>query len=119
MALRCLAIGALCCVATAVVAGGFCYQEGKADERAKWETSNVAVLRKENALQKTELKKAQNRISDLEQINLKTAEKIEGSTVRIIERIKEVPIETKIDPDTCRRAYGVVGMHNAWAQPKD
>ena len=100
-----------------VATGFIAYGKGKKAERAIWNEANVETLISSNdslalhieAIKATQIENAAREIE--------TGEKIQTVETRIIERIKEVPVEKfiKVAGD-CRIGYDLLSVRNAWAE---
>lgn len=105
-------------VSVAAIVGSFFYGRGtgKEAERLKWETANVETLVEANEGLAKVLTDKDQQITDLQKAETETGNDIAEKETRIIERIREVPIErvVRVDAD-CSIDYGLVGLRNSWA----
>ena len=109
--------GAVGSIAMALVASFFAYGQGKKTERLIWETANVQVLVEANSGLADSIKEKDVEIARLSAIDVDAGNKINTTETRVIERIREVPVEkvVKVYSD-CRIDYGLVELRNSWAQ---
>lgn len=93
------------------------YGKGKKAERAIWNEANISILAASNTNLSGLLSSHENEIGRLRKIEVDAGNKTAKIETRIIERIKEIPVEKviKIAGD-CRIDYGLVRLRNDWAE---
>ncbi|WP_416877988.1 hypothetical protein [Litorimonas sp.] len=107
-------VGSLLMAATASL---FSYNQGKKVERLKWETANVDTLKDANLSLSSYLAIQAQEAAEAQERDIQTGNTIDRAETRIIERIREVPVEKviRIGSD-CRVDYGIVRLRNDWAK---
>ena len=93
------------------------FGQGKKNERLAWETANVETLVGANTNLSEEIDRLEGEIFDAQNIDIEAGGTITKVETRIIEKIKEVPVEkvVKVYGD-CRVDYGIIGLRNSWAK---
>lgn len=104
-------------VALSVVVGFTAYNHGKKIERSEWQTANVETLARANDGLADYIEQKDKQIAEARALDIDTSNRIDRVETRIIEKIKEIPVERviKIDSD-CRIDYGIVRLRNNWAE---
>lgn len=109
-------------IGVALMLSGVSYIKGRGDgasaERARWEKENFETLAESNDSLAAHLAAQNARIAELQAIEAEASGTTHAETTRIVERIKEIPVEriVKIAGD-CGIDYGIIGMRNDWADP--
>lgn len=93
------------------------HSNGKEGERLKWQTANVQTLLGANENLASYNAEMIARNVSTEETETKAGDAIGKIETRIIERIREVPIETVIKvSDDCRIDYDFIRVRNIWAK---
>ena len=90
---------------------------GKKKERLIWESANVETLALANSNLSLTLEGKDAELAELRLVDVNAVEQTTRVETRIIEKIKEVPVEKVIKiSDDCRVDYGLIGLRNSWAE---
>ena len=97
--------------------GFVAYDKGKKAERLIWESANVETLVLANNNLSLTLEGKDAELAELRLVDVNAVEQTTRVETRIIEKIKEVPVEKVIKiSDDCRVDYGLIGLRNSWAE---
>jgi len=111
------ALGVAALFGAHIMYSGHYYDKGKAAERAVWQGANLETLLGSNDalalhIEAIEASRAEDAAREIE-----TGDKIQTLETRIIERIKEVPVEKYIKvAGDCRIDHSLVRLRNDWAK---
>ena len=93
------------------------YGAGQEAERAIWQDANVETLIGSNTSLSQHIEAINASHKEHVARDITTGNKIQTVETRIIERIKEVPVEKYIKvAGDCRLDYDIIGVRNDWAK---